>query len=75
MLKTELLPVDGLFAGDLLIVAGEVVHAFQVIIEQKLLNSEDKTKDVPALLAVGLEGALVLLDQNTRLKFRERKTE
>ncbi|VDD95232.1 unnamed protein product [Enterobius vermicularis] len=47
--------------GDLLIVAGEVVHAFQVIIEQKLLNSEDKTKDVPALLAVGLEGFFGLL--------------
>uniref|UniRef100_A0A0N5AZQ3 Solute carrier family 35 member F6 n=1 Tax=Syphacia muris TaxID=451379 RepID=A0A0N5AZQ3_9BILA len=47
--------------GDLLIVAGEVIHAFQVIVEQKLLNNEDKQKDVPALLAVGLEGFFGLI--------------
>ncbi|MFH4975527.1 hypothetical protein AB6A40_002236 [Gnathostoma spinigerum] len=44
--------LNGIVTGDLLIVMAQIVVAIQMVVEQKLLTNYD----VPALLAVGLEG-------------------
>lgn len=38
--------------GDLLIVAAQIITAFQMVYEEKFV----KDKDIPALMAVGYEG-------------------
>ncbi len=43
------------FAGDLLIILAQVIVAIQMVYEEKYLEKYN----VPALLAVGLEGSFV----------------
>ena len=44
--------INGIITGNLLIIMAQIVTAIQMVTEQKFLNQYD----VPALLAVGLEG-------------------
>lgn len=53
MRKSQEVGIIPSIAGDLLIITAQVIVAIQMVYEEKFL----KKYDVPALLAVGLEGS------------------